>query len=63
MNVWIQQTKDMKGLQKSFAFLALQSWLENSVRKASSAAFVVLQPLLEKLHEMGVALILFFPAV
>lgn len=42
VNVWIQQTKNVKGLQKSFAFLALQSWLENSVRKASSAAFLVL---------------------
>lgn len=42
VNIWIQQTKNVKGLQKSFAFLALQSWLENSVRKASSAAFLVL---------------------
>lgn len=61
VNVWIQQIKDMKDLQKNFAFLALLT--EDSMRKASSAAFVVLQSLLEKLHEVGVALTLFFPVV
>lgn len=63
VNVWIQQIRDMKDLQKNFPLLALLSELEDSMRKASSAAFVLLQPLLEKLHEVGVALTLFFPVV
>lgn len=42
VNVWIQQIKDMKDLPKNFALLALLTELEDSMRKASSAAFVVL---------------------